>query len=84
MTPDGVAVGRYRLFLFAELFLKHPFTNVGCAICQLDTLDLTRVQPADSMDVDKVNFLQVYNYRWRNPRDLSPHIAEGRISKFTG
>jgi hypothetical protein len=77
-------VGRLRLSIFAELFLEHPFTNVRCAIFQLDTLDLTRVQPADSMDVDKVNLIQVQSYRWRSPRDLSTHIVEGRISKFAG
>jgi hypothetical protein len=74
----------HRLFLFAELFLKHPFTNVRCAILQMDTLGLTRVQPPDSMDVDKVNFLEVQKYRRCNPSDFSTHLLEVRKSKFTG
>jgi hypothetical protein len=50
----------------------------------LNTLPLTRVQPADCLDVDEVNFLQVQNDRESNRSDLSAHFVEVHGSKLTG
>jgi hypothetical protein len=65
-------------------FLKHPLTNVRCAVHHLNALCAALIQQANSFDVHNVDFIQVQSCRVSEPFDYGAQIDEVRTTKVTG